>query len=68
MSQTIFDNQTKNYELFDASRYRVIFWQTMSAEEAEKTNAHFVRSLCPHLQFRIEQSRRYVIIRGEYGN
>lgn len=50
--ETLFDGQLETYELFDAQRFRIILKRESTAEEADQSNQHFIKSLCPHLQFR----------------
>jgi hypothetical protein len=65
--ETLFDGQLETYELFDAQRLRVILKRESTAEEADQSNRHFIKSLCPHLQFRraSESSGRVYKIRNE---
>lgn len=52
MQANLFGEIKETYELFDSMRYHVIVQAERTAAEAQKSNEHFIRSLCPHLQYR----------------
>jgi hypothetical protein len=55
------DFEIYEFELFDANRYRVIFYRNLREQDANLSNERFKKSLCPHLQYRKKQSRIYKI-------
>jgi hypothetical protein len=52
MQSELFGEIKEVYELYDAMRYRVILRAEKTANEAEASNQHFIKSLCPHLYYR----------------
>lgn len=52
MQAELFGELRETYELFDSMRYHVIRRAERTAAEANESNEHFIKSLCPHLQYR----------------
>jgi hypothetical protein len=64
----LFDGQTKEFRLFDAMRMRFIpiAPRELTEEEARQANEYYVKSFCPHLQWKSEdeqKARNYAIKR-----
>jgi hypothetical protein len=63
MQIELFGQPKQTYELFDSMRYRVVLRADKTAEDAEKSNQHLIKSLCPHLQYRKASSGKTKVYR-----
>lgn len=63
MQATLFEPTKETYELFDSMRYRIVLRRAMTADDSERSNQHFIKSLCPHLYFRKASEAKTTVYR-----
>lgn len=58
---TLFDGQKEEFRLYDAMRMRFVpklAPRSMTAEDANAANDYYVKSSCPHLQWKNDVEQR----------